>query len=208
MDTGAQPSQISSESEALRRANEQAGKDNKDNQSVREPPPPYRESYLAYFQAEQIKALLLEWDGAAEKDPAHPGLHPSGSVSHDSADFTRKSENLSFSSVAQIPSRWRKRVTEINDALAAAGKPTVEITSLLDRPKEFTNFVLGYDGNEFGNRPGTDDGWEFRPRGMYQLVGHEQYKAAEDRIRELRQLEGLDLLHFPMRSGIRRSRQK
>jgi predicted chitinase len=168
----------------------------KDNQPVPEPPPPYRESYLAYYQAEQIKALLLEWDGVDEQDPRILA-YILGSVSYDSTDFTRKSENLSFSSIAQIPSRWRKRITEINAALAAAGKSTVEITSLLNRPKEFTNFVLGYDGNEFGNRPGTDDGWEFRPRGMYQLVGREQYKAAQDQIQALKPSTGLDLLDFP-----------
>jgi predicted chitinase len=180
----------------VKRYEELVSKPAKDNQHDREPPPPYRESYLAYYQTEQIKALLLEWDGVTEKDP-RVLAYILGSVSYDSTDFTRKSENLSFSSVAQIPSRWRKRIAEINTALAVAGKPTVEITSLLDQPKEFTNFVLGYDGNEFGNLPGTDDGWEFRPRGMYQLIGREQYKTAQDRIRGLGQLAGLDLLAFP-----------
>ena len=134
-----------------------------DNQPFPEPPPPYRESYLAYYQAEQVKALLLEWDGVDEKDPRILA-YILGSVSYDSVDFTRKSENFSFSSVTQIPSSWRKRIDKINAALVADGKPAVEITSLLNRPKEFTNFVLGYDGNDFGNRPGTDDGWYFRPR--------------------------------------------
>ena len=180
----------------VKRYEERISKPAESGQPVPEPPPPYRESYLAYYQAEQIKALLLEWDGVDEKDP-RVLAYILGSVSYDSADFTRKSENLSFSSDVQIPSRWRKRINEINTALAAAGKPTVEISSLLNRPKEFTNLVLGYDGNEFGNLPGTDDGWEFRPRGMYQLVGREQYKAAQNQIQALKQLAGLDLLAFP-----------
>jgi predicted chitinase len=175
---------------------EQISKPAKDKQSVSEPPPPYRESYLAYYQAEQIKALLLEWDGVDENDP-RVLAYILGSVSYDSTDFTRKSENLSFSSVAQIPSRWRKRIAEINAALVAAGKPAVEISSLLNRPREFANFILGYDGNDFDNRPGTDDGWDFRPRGMYQLVGREQYETAQRRIQELKQVYGLDLLTFP-----------
>jgi predicted chitinase len=173
-------------------------KPTKDNQSIPEPPPPYRESYLAYFQAEQIKALLEEWDGLDEdeKDPRILA-YILGSVSYDSAEFTRKSENFSFSSVTQVPSRWRKRIDEINAALLAAGKQAIDVASLLDRPREFTNFILGYEGNDFGNRPGTDDGWDFRPRGMYQLVGREQYQAAQDQIQGLKQLAGLDLLAFP-----------
>jgi predicted chitinase len=168
----------------------------KEGQSNPEPPPPYRESYLAHFQAEQIKALLLEWDGVDEPDP-RVLAYILGSVSYDSAEFTRKSENLAFSSVSQIPMRWRKRIDEINAALVAAGKPAVEIASLLNQPREFTNFIMGYEGNEFGNVPGTDDGWNFRPRGVYQLVGREQYKAAQDWIQRLNQLTGLDLLEFP-----------
>lgn len=180
----------------LKAYEERMSKPAKEGQSNPEPPPPYRESYLAHFQAEQIKALLLEWDGVDEPDP-RVLAYILGSVSYDSAEFTRKSENLAFSSVSQIPMRWRKRIDEINAALVAAGKPAVEIASLLNRPREFTNFIMGYEGNEFGNVPGTDDGWNFRPRGMYQLVGREQYKAAQDWIQRLNQLTGLDLLEFP-----------
>jgi predicted chitinase len=180
----------------VKRYEERISKPAENNQPVPEPPPPYRESYLAYYQAEQVKALLLEWDGVDETDPRILA-YILGSVSYDSTDFTRKSENLSFSSDVQIPSRWRKRIGEINAALAAAGKPVVEISSLLNRPKEFTNLVMGYEGNQFGNRPETDDGWDFRPRGMYQLVGREQYKTAQDWISALKQLAGLDLLAFP-----------
>ena len=176
---------------------ERISKPIKDNQPSPEPPP-YRKSYLAYFQAEQIKALLQEWDGLdeADKDPRILA-YILGSVSYDSAEFTRKSENFSFSSVTQVPPRWRKRIDEINATLVAAAKQAVDINFFLNRPKEFTNFILGYDGNDFGNRPGTDDGWDFRPRGMYQLVGREQYQAAQNQIQGLKQLAGLDLVAFP-----------
>ncbi|WP_291856639.1 hypothetical protein [Bradyrhizobium sp.] len=170
----------------------------KNNQSTPEPPSPYRQSYLAYFQAEQIKALLQEWDELDEKEKDPRILaYILGSVSYDSVEFTRKSENFSFSRATQIPPRWRNRIDEINAALVAAGKQAVDVTSLLNRPKEFTNFILGYDGNKFGNRPGTDDGWDFRPRGMYQLVGRGQYQAAQKQIEGLKQLLGLDLVAFP-----------
>ncbi|WP_245473986.1 hypothetical protein [Bradyrhizobium zhanjiangense] len=57
--------------------------------------------------------------------------------------------------------------------------------------------MLAYDDNDFGNQPGTDDGWLFRPRGMYQLVGREQYQEAQDQMQQLGELQGLDLLTLP-----------
>ena len=167
-----------------------------DRVSVPDPLPPYRELYMAYFQAEQIAALLQEWDRVEETDPRILA-YILGSVAYDSGDFTRKSENFSFSSVSQIPARWRTRIDSINAALVVANKPPVDVNSLLNHPREFTNFVLGFDGNDFDNRPGTNDGWDYRPRGMYQLVGREQYRNEQARILGLGQLPGLDLLTFP-----------
>lgn len=168
----------------------------KDGTAVPDPLPPYRELYMAYFQAEQVKALLQEWDRVEETDPRILA-YVLGAVSYDSADFTRKSENFSFGSVSQIPATWRARIDKINAALVAANKPPVDAGLLLNHPREFTNFVLGFDGNDFDNRPDTDDGWDFRPRGMYQLVGREQYRDAQAQVQSLGQLPGLDLLTFP-----------
>jgi len=167
------------------------------NHSPAPPPvPPYRQSYMAYFQAEQVKALLGEWDRVEETDPRILA-YILGSVSYDSSDFTRRSENFSYSAVSQFPRKWRDRIDKNNADLASANKPTVSVDSLLNHPKEFANFVLGYEGNQFGNQPGTDDGWAFRPRGMYQLVGREQYQEAQDQVQRLGQLAGLDLLTLP-----------
>ena len=167
------------------------------NHSPAPPPvPPYRQGYMAYFQAEQVKALLGEWDRVDETDPRILA-YILGSVSYDSADFTRRSENFSYSSASQFPRKWRDRIAKNNADLATANKPTIEVDSLLNHPKEFANFVLGYENNPFGNQPGTDDGWAFRPRGMYQLVGREQYQEAQDQMQQLRQLAGLDLLTLP-----------
>ncbi len=182
--------------EKVKAHEEQLAKAIKDNLSAPAPLPPYREGYLAYFQAEQIKALLGEWDRVDETDP-RTLAYILGSVSYDSSDFTRSSENFSYSAVSQIPATWRKRIDQNNAALVAANKPPVDANSLLNHPKELANFVLGYDGNQFGNRPDTDDGWNYRPRGMYQLVGFEQYKDAQAQIQRLGQLAGLDLLTFP-----------
>ena len=89
-------------------------------------------------------------------------------------------------------------------ALVAAGKPPIDMKSLLGHPKELANAAFGYDTvgsggrpNQFGNRPGTDDGWNFRLRGMYQLIGLEQYQEAQKQMQQLNQLPGLDLLTFP-----------
>ncbi|WFU40075.1 hypothetical protein QA640_38625 [Bradyrhizobium sp. CB82] len=168
----------------------------RDHSPAPPPVPPYRKSYMAYFQAEQVKALLQEWDRVEETDPRILA-YILGSVSYDSADFTRSSENFSYSAASQLPSKWHDRIDKNNAKLAAANKPTVDVNSLLNHPKELANFVLGYDGNSFGNQPGTDDGWLFRPRGMYQLVGREQYLEAQAQTRQLGELKGLDLLALP-----------
>ncbi|WP_439402440.1 hypothetical protein ACNJYA_08250 [Bradyrhizobium sp. DASA03068] len=168
----------------------------KDHSPAPPPVPPYRKSYMAYYQAEQVKALLQEWDRLEEADPRILA-YILGSVSYDSADFTRSSENFSYSAASQLPQKWRDRIDQNNAKLAAANKPALDIGSLLNHPKELANFVLGYDGNLFGNRPGTDDGWLFRPRGMYQLIGREQYQEAQDQMQQLGELEGFDLLTLP-----------
>lgn len=160
------------------------------------PVPTYRQGYLAFFQTEQVKALLQEWDRLEETDPRILA-YVLGSVSYDSSDFARKSENFSFSNKSQIPPAWIKRIDQFNAAQVAKGQAPVDIGSLLDHPQQFANFILGSEGNKFGNRPGTDDGWQFRPRGMYQLVGREQYTGAQQANRALGQLSALDLVAFP-----------
>ncbi|MHC2291386.1 hypothetical protein [Bradyrhizobium barranii] len=151
---------------------------------------------MAYYQAEQVKALLQEWDRVEETDPRILA-YILGSISYDSADFTRSSENFSYSAVSQLPQKWRDRIDENNARLVAADQSPVDVNSLLNHPKELANFMLAYEGNDFGNQPGTDDGWLFRPRGMYQLVGREQYQEAQDQMQRLGELQGLDLLTLP-----------
>ncbi|WP_342734436.1 hypothetical protein [Bradyrhizobium sp. B117] len=168
----------------------------KDHSPAPAPVPPYRKSYMAYFQAEQVKALLQEWDRIEETDPRILA-YILGAISYDSADFTRSSEDFSYSAVAQLPRKWRDRIEKNNADLAAANKPPLDLDALLNHPKELANFVLGYEGNPFGNQVGTDDGWLFRPRGMYQLVGREQYQEAQNQMQEIGELAGLDLLALP-----------
>ncbi|MCC8955001.1 hypothetical protein H8B02_16590 [Bradyrhizobium sp. Pear77] len=168
----------------------------KDHSPAPAPVPPYRKSYMAYFQAEQVKALLQEWDRIKETD-LRVLAYILGAISYDSADFTRSSEDFSYSAVSQLPRKWRDRIEKNNADLVAANKPPVGMDALLNHPKELANFVLGYEANPFGNLPDTDDGWLFRPRGMYQLVGREQYQEAQNQMQQVGELQGLDLLALP-----------
>ncbi|WP_407185371.1 hypothetical protein [Bradyrhizobium centrosematis] len=174
----------------------QLSQSSKDHSPAPPPVAPYRKTYMAYYQAEQVKALLQEWDRVEETD-TRVLAYILGSVSYDSADFTRTSENFSYSAVSQLPQKWRDRIDMNNARLVAANKPPVDVNSLLNHPKELADFVLAYEGNDFGNQPGTEDGWLFRPRGVYQLVGREQYQEAQDQIQQLGELQGLDLLTLP-----------
>jgi predicted chitinase len=178
-------------------AYEQKLKDSaKPNAPVPAPFPLYREGYIAYFQAEQVKALLQEWDRLEEADPRILA-YVLGSVSYDSADFVRTSENLSFSSVSQIPKTWLTRIDKINVDRTAKGEPQIDVNKLLNRPVDLANVIWGSDGNEYGNIPGTNDGWEFRPRGMYQLVGREQYVRESGPLQKFGKIPSLDITEFP-----------
>lgn len=164
------------------------------------PPPkplaPYREGYIAYFQAEQVEALLQEWDSLKETDPRILA-YVLGSVSYDSADFVHTSENLSFSSVSQIPKAWLARIDKINADRTAKGDPPIDVNKLLNHPVELANTIWGSDKNDYGNIPGSNDGWDFRPRGMYQLVGREQYVRERGPLQKFGQIPSLDITVFP-----------
>ncbi|MEK9281102.1 hypothetical protein MTR72_15935 [Bradyrhizobium sp. ISRA442] len=51
---------------------------------------------MAYYQAEQFRALLQEWDRVEDTD-ARILAYILGSVCYDSDDFTRSSENFFYS---------------------------------------------------------------------------------------------------------------
>src|SRR6185369_9319553 len=52
---------------------------------------------------------------------------------------------------------------------------TIEIGDLLSNPQRLANTVWA---NKFGNTE-QDDGWNYRSRGLYQIVGKEQYSETE-----------------------------
>jgi len=154
--------------------------------------PAYREQYIAYYQSVHVRALLSEWDRLPENDN-RVLAYLLGSISYDSSDFAQTSTNLSFSSVSQIPLPWRNRIQSVSEKRK---EPNL-IDSLLNNPKNLANVVWGSSGNGFGNRDGTDDGWNFQPRGLYQTIGREQYQYINRNMPRLYPNLKLDVMEFP-----------
>jgi predicted chitinase len=154
--------------------------------------PAYREQYIAYYQSVHVRALLSEWDRLPENDN-RVLAYLLGSISYDSSDFAQTSTNLSFSSVSQIPLPWRNRILSVSDKRK---EPNL-IESLLNNPKKLANVVWGSSGNGFGNRDGSDDGWNFQPRGLYQTIGREQYQLINRNMPRLYPNLKLDFMEFP-----------
>lgn len=144
--------------------------------------PPYKEPYLSYYQSAHVRELLREWDVQPEKDP-HILAYILGSISYDSDDFRRTTESLSFSSEKQIRKIWQARIEAINAARKKKDPKAsdVDLSKLVNNPPGLANLVWGWPDNKFGNRPenGDDssksDAWRYRPRGIYQILGREQF---------------------------------
>ena len=70
------------------------------------------------------------------------------------------------------------------------GKTDAFVDQLKKDCKAFFNYVYGYQGNDLGNIPGTDDGYIFRGRGLNQLTGRGNYDHFGKKL-------GLDLVNNP-----------
>lgn len=102
-------------------------------------------------------------------------------VAHESAGFTRLSENLNYSATglaATWPSRFRAKDGQAN-ALAQ---------ELHRNPQRIANVVYA---NRYGNGdPLSGDGWRYRGRGLKQITFKDNYRACSDAL-------GLDLVSDP-----------
>jgi predicted chitinase len=157
--------------------------------------PPYRKRYLAYYQSEHVRALLSEWDQSPENNE-RVLAYLLGSIAHDSWDFARTTENLSFRTVRQIPRAWRDRIEAINAKRKEKGVAPISLESLLNNAEALANIVWGIEAEQFGSKqPG--DGWRFRPRGIYQIVGREQYQRVKGHLKKMYPTLGLDTTEFP-----------
>jgi putative chitinase len=96
---------------------------------------------------------------------------------HESAGFTRLSENLNYTNAQRLCQVWPKRFP---NAVAAA--PYVR------NPEKLANFVYA---NRMGNGPPeTGDGWRHRGFGPFQLTGASNQQAFADAV-------GMDLAAIP-----------
>lgn len=85
-------------------------------------------------------------------------------------------ENLNYTSAARIRAVWPSRFSSVS-----AAAPYVR------NPKALANKVYG---GRMGNRPGTDDGWNYCGRGQVHLTGRDNYIKAGKAL-------GLDLVGSP-----------
>lgn len=101
--------------------------------------------------------------------------HFMAQVSHECGGGTITEENLRYSAVRMTqvwPSRFRS---------VAAAQPYAY------NPKALANKV--YNGR-MGNRPGSDDGWNYRGRGLIQITGRDGYA-------QVGRIAGIDLVASP-----------
>lgn len=96
---------------------------------------------------------------------------------YESSQFTRLVENLNYTSVARLVEVFRKRLP--NETVAA---PYVR------NPEGLANRVYA---NRLGNGPpASGDGYRYRGRGLIQITGRGNYRAAGEAL-------GLDLVEDP-----------
>lgn len=89
-------------------------------------------------------------------------------VAHESAGFTRITENLNYSAKG-LAATWPRR-------FALDGKPNSLALSLHRKPEQIANHVYA---SRMGNGDvASGDGWKYRGRGLIQLTGKDNYKAA------------------------------
>ena len=101
--------------------------------------------------------------------------HFMAQISHESDGGTITEENMNYTTAARIAAVWPSRFT-IESA-----------QNYVRKPRELANKV--YNGR-MGNQPYSDDGYNYRGRGLLQLTGKESYA-------KIGKLTGLDLVKNP-----------
>jgi putative chitinase len=110
-----------------------------------------------------IDAIIEHGPAIAEKYELTTPLrqaHFMAQISHESDGGTVTQENMNYTTAKRIRDVWPSRFT-VESAQA-----------YVRNPKALANKV--YNGR-MGNRTGTDDGYNFRGRGLLQLTGRESY---------------------------------
>ena len=108
-------------------------------------------------------------------------------TAHESMLFERMVENLNYTSAQQIRRTWPKRFANISAAVAFVRKP-----------ERLANFVYA---NRLGNGDAASgDGWKYRGRGLIQITGRGNYRAAGEAL-GLPLLEEPELLEEPVHAA-------
>lgn len=87
--------------------------------------------------------------------------HFMAQISHESSGGARLVESLNYSTTARLMQVWPMRFRNVAQA-----------APFVHQPQKLANEV--YNGR-LGNRPGTDDGWNYRGRGLIQITGRDNY---------------------------------
>lgn len=90
---------------------------------------------------------------------------------HESGDLARLEEMLNYTTPARIVAVWPRRVTGLADA-----------ATLCRNPEGLANRV--YAGRNGNAGESSGDGWTYRGRGLIQLTGRANYRAAAEAIGE------------------------
>jgi putative chitinase len=121
-----------------------------------------------------VKAAPSVFDGCLINSPLRIA-HFMAQISHESDGGRITAENLNYTHAEAIVGAWPRRFT-----LASA-------VPYLRNPRKLASEV--YNGR-MGNRPGTDDGFTYRGRGLLQITGRQSYE-------EMGEHTGLDLVNNP-----------
>lgn len=104
--------------------------------------------------------------------------HFLANLSHESAGFTRRVENLSYSDAAHLLSTFPSRIKSLSDATALCRAGAVAIGNRV------------YAGKNGNGDEASGDGYRYRGRGWIQITGRANYAAMVSPT-------GLDLLGSP-----------
>ncbi|MDH0300613.1 MULTISPECIES: glycoside hydrolase family 19 protein [unclassified Pseudomonas] len=100
-------------------------------------------------------------------------------VGHESGQLRRLVENLNYSAEG-LAATWKSRYR------SSDGKPNAKAVALARKPEAIANDA--YAGRNGNSQQG--DGWRYRGRGLIQLTGRDNYRAAAQAL-------GLPLLEQP-----------
>lgn len=117
-----------------------------------------------FSQSLVLHALLDEWSVYPDEKDERELAYILGTAAHETATFRVFVESLSYSSperVAKFAAPTRRRFASVEDA-----RPYV------NQPEDLANYIYG---NRLGNTQ-EGDGWRFRSRGIFPIVGRDNYR--------------------------------